>query len=134
MSLQRAANQNCYVQKAVVDITLAMRDVTTGISFLDRDPEATMSPAPTVTRPDFRFPEPPAPLRNMMLERALNDLSAAFEGIARSPGGDLGGARTAANGRIALVARELIAGINGSNEAYRAGRRGPFVRSPCSNP
>jgi uncharacterized membrane protein len=130
-SLQRAANQNCYVQKAVVDLTQAIKDVNAGIAFLDRRPDALDTPAPHVTRPDFTFPEPPAPLRNMMLERALINLHTAWDSIARSPGGDLGGARTAANAKIALVAKELVAGLNGSNAAYRAGRRGPAMRQPC---
>jgi hypothetical protein len=133
-SLQRAANQNCYVQKAVVDLTLAITDVNNGLSFVDRRPEAAMTPPPPVARPDFTFPEPPGPLRNIMLDRALHNLATAFDAIARAPGGDLGGARTAATGRIALVAKELIAGLNASNAAYRAGSRGPAMRQPCSDP
>jgi hypothetical protein len=130
-SLQRAANQSCYVRKAVGDIILAIDDVGAGIAYLDGHPDAVKAPAPPAVRPEFTFPEPPAPLRNLMLERSLHDLATAFDAIARSTGGDLGGARTAAYARIALVARELIAGINASNTAYRAGRRGPLVRQAC---
>jgi hypothetical protein len=130
-SLQRAANQSCYVRKAVDDIILAIDDVNAGITYLDRHAGAVKAPAPTVVRPDFTFPQPPAPLRNMMLSRALQNLGTAFDAIARSPGGDLGGSRRSANHRIAMVAKELIAGINGSNAAYRAGRRGPFTPGPC---
>jgi hypothetical protein len=141
-ALTHAANQDCSMQKAVVDLTLAIADISAGLSFIDRHPEAATAPPPD--RPDFTFPEPPGLLEGRAQEPpgtgrgarsriALNNVATAFDAIARAPGGDLGGARTAVNDRIVLVARELIAGLAASNAAYRSGRRGPAVRQPCSS-
>jgi hypothetical protein len=142
-ALKQAANQDCSMQKATVDLTLAIADVDTGLRFIDRHPEAAAAPPPT--RPDLTFPEPPGRLQDSTQDRpgggrgarsriALNNLAIAFDAIARAPGGDLGGARAAVNGRIVLAARELIAGLDASDAAYRSGRRGPAMRQPCNSP
>ena len=54
----------------------------------------------------------------MALEAALNDLKAAFDGLARVPGGDYGGFRTRTNNDIAAAANELIVGIKAANANY----------------
>ena len=133
-SLQRAANQSCNVQKAVADINKATIDMSAAIDFMDRHPEVASIPAPPATRPDFTPPPRPAPQQNVMLERALTDLSSAFDSLARSPGGDLGGFRAKVNDGITLAAKDVLAGINAAIAGFRAARegqaRGPH--EPCS--
>jgi hypothetical protein len=48
----------------------------------------------------------------------LNNLKAAFEALARSPGGDLNGFRARINNNIGAAASTLIAGINVANAEF----------------
>ena len=121
-SLQRAANQEDYVKKAIVTMNLAVTDVDRAIGFLNGHAAVAAAPAPLVAKPDFTPPPKPAPNRNMMLEIALHQLEMAFDALASAPGGDLGGFRAKANADIGAAAQELIAGIKKSNAAFEKGR------------
>jgi Ricin-type beta-trefoil lectin domain len=140
-SLEHAANQSCPVQKAVADINVATNDLNGAITFLTRHPDAAgppsfngvpipTSPIPSADRPNFTPPARPAPQRNVMLEGALNNLQTAFDALARSGGGDLGGFRARMNTDIANAASDLIGAINAANAAFLDGRRD---LPPCSS-
>lgn len=55
-----------------------------------------------------------------MLEAALQNLAMAFDALARSAGGNLGGFREKANTDIATAAADLIAGINSANASLKS--------------
>jgi hypothetical protein len=140
-SLEHAANQSCPVQRAVADINVATNDLNGAITFLTRHPDAAgppsfngvpipTSPIPSADRPNFTPPARPAPQRNVMLEGALNNLQTAFDALARSGGGDLGGFRARMNTDIANAASDLIGAINAANAAFLDGRRD---LPPCSS-
>jgi hypothetical protein len=67
-----------------------------------------------------------------MVEQALTRLANAFDATTRAGGGTLNGLRQRIQERIALVARELIAGIDASNAAPRGRRGGGAAPSPCA--
>lgn len=140
-ALQRAANQSCPVQKTIADINVANSDLNGAMTFLNRYPEAAgppsfngvpspTSPIQSAARPNFTPPARPAPQRNVMLEGALHNLQTAFDSLARSGRGDLGGFRTRMNTDIATAASDLIAAIDAANAAFLDGHRD---LPPCSS-
>lgn len=140
-ALQRAANQSCPVQKTIADINVANSDLNGAMTFLNRYPEAAgppsfngvpgpTSPIQSAARPNFTPPARPAPQRNVMLEGALHNLQTAFDSLARSGGGNLGGFRARMNTDIATAASDLIAAIDAANAAFLDGHRD---LPPCSS-
>jgi prepilin-type processing-associated H-X9-DG protein len=128
-ALERAANQSCPVKKTIADIRAADGDLDGATAFVIREPGGEVPPSPS-SRPSFIPPPRPAPLRNVMLEDALNDLKTAFDTLARSDGGDLGGYRARVNADIATASSDLIAAMNAANAAFLDGHR---ELPPCSS-
>ena len=110
-ALERAANQSCPVKTTIADINVANGDLNGAITFLNRNPDVPTRPVEPAPRPDFTAPARPAPQRNAMLEQALHSLQVAFDALAQSAGGDLGGFRARMNTDIATAASDLIAAI-----------------------
>jgi hypothetical protein len=123
-SLQRAANQNDGVQKAIASISTAIDDVAAATKYVEQHPEVAKLDAQAAPAPDFTAPPRPAPNRNVMLEQSLTRLRNAFDAIGRAPGGDLGGLRGKINTDISKAAADVIAAINSANASFASGRRG----------
>jgi hypothetical protein len=98
---------------------MAIGDLTAGIIFANAHPDNAASPAPAARRPDFNPPPRPAPNRNVMLEAALGNLKIAFDTLAQSTVGDLGGFRARVDSDITAAANELIVGINSANASFQ---------------
>lgn len=128
-ALEHAANQSCPVVKAIGDIATAAHDVASAITFSSAHTDSTVPPLAAAERPDFTPPDRPAPQRNEMLEQSLVNLKTAYDGLSRTAGGDLGGARAKINADISMAAADLIGAINAANAAFRDGRRD---LPPCS--
>ena len=131
--LLRAANQSSYVQKAIVDINVAINDINAAIAFAASHPTAA-SPTAPATRPNFTPPPRPAPERNVSLEMALNDLKNAFDAFAQVFGGDLGGLRAKTYSDIAAAANDVMAGMNAANAAFPALLSVPAAAVPPLSP
>ena len=121
--LQRAANRSSDVQKAIADINVAINDVNAAITFAASHPTAA-SPTAPATRPNFTPPPRPAPLRNVNLEMALNDLKSAFDAFGNVFGGDLGGIRAKTYSDIAVAANDVMAGMNAANAGFSSRSQG----------
>jgi hypothetical protein len=123
-SLTRAANQSCGVKRAIVDVKVALREVSAAEAFLAAHDDARVtSPLPPDVAPDFAPERPPAPRRNAMLDAAMRDLDRAFQRLANAPGGALDGHRDSAYHRIAAAAAHLRLAIAAANAAFARGAR-----------
>jgi probable HAF family extracellular repeat protein len=111
-TLQRAANQTCYVTKAVDEIKVALNDATAAVLYIDHPNAAPESPRPSAIRSDFTAPAGSAPGRNAMLEAALGLLKIAFDTLAQSTGDDPGSFRARTGNDIASAANDVISAIN----------------------
>jgi hypothetical protein len=114
-SLQKAANQSDYVQKAIAEINQALDDAKQAAAHVHEDSGAAVP----MTSPNFDAPPPPAPRSNFMLYSSLNSLKSAYDALTRVPGGDFGGYRTRMNDDIAAAAEVLVNGIASYNAKHR---------------
>ena len=94
-ALNRAANTSEQVQKAKIDITLAIGDIDAAVRVANEHP-STAPALPPSARPDFTPPPRPRPNSNASLEISLNLLQQAFDTLATAAGGELGGFRAKA--------------------------------------
>jgi hypothetical protein len=112
--LLKAANQNDYVEKAIVQLEQALDDAKQAAAHVNDDSAAA---APTAI-PNFDAAPPPARLTNFMLYSSLNSLRLAYDALNRLPGGGFGGYRTRINNDIAAVAAVLVNGIASYNATH----------------
>jgi hypothetical protein len=123
-ALQRATYQGNDVQRATVNVKLAINDIAAGIAFAGDHPDGSASPAASATKPDFNPPARPAPNRNVNMEMALASLKTAFEAFAKVHDVNFGEFRTKANDDIAAAASDVITAIQAANAQWAARGRG----------
>jgi probable HAF family extracellular repeat protein len=123
-AINRAANQGEAVQKALADTEQAVRDVTDVMVMMTEHPVAAV-PSSDSARVRFTPPPRPAPMRNVGLEIALNQLNAALDSLGRTPGGDLGGLRPKLKTSISTAASDLVQAMVLANEEFERDRAHP---------
>jgi hypothetical protein len=96
---------------AMTAVATALRDVEAAIVFAAENPlQAAEPPAPSPTRPDFAVPAG-METRSPSQRAALAALRLAFDLLAETPGGDLGGSRTRVNVEIGRASNAIVAGL-----------------------
>ncbi len=123
---RRARGSDPSIPEASSAVEGALQDLNAAIAFVRTHPDDGPATATASPAPNFNFPPRPTQNRNINQEAGLFGLKAAYDSLAKSPGGDLGGVRGRINKQIADAAAALLGRINTMNANYAAGNRHPL--------
>ncbi|HEY4329471.1 MAG TPA: hypothetical protein VGN88_07025, partial [Phycisphaerae bacterium] len=93
----------------------------------DHPETAGAPPVAAGVTPDF---DSPARNKNPNMDKALDALKNAFDELAQSPGGEMGGFRAKTNEDIATTAAHVIAGVRAASIAAKTPAKTSSIPTP----